>query len=60
MTTIRVCPICGKEYMEYPAISRRDNKIEICSACGTAEALADWIEHMEKEIEEAEDATDIF
>lgn len=39
----RVCPVCGKEYNEYPAISRKDNKTEICSLCGVAEALIDWI-----------------
>jgi ribosomal protein S27AE len=25
------------------AISRKDNKTEICSECGTAEAILDWI-----------------
>lgn len=34
-----VCPICGKDYSGYPAISRKDNKTKICSACGTIEAL---------------------
>lgn len=37
------CPICGKEYQEPPAISRKDNKkdnkTEICPDCGTLEAL---------------------
>lgn len=27
------------------AISRKDNKTEICSACGTLEAVNDWVEH---------------
>lgn len=36
---VRVCPICGKTYKEPPSISRKDNKTEICSECGTAEAL---------------------
>jgi hypothetical protein len=44
-----VCPSCDGfipnnetpgAYMG--AISRKDNKTEICSACGTAEALADF------------------
>lgn len=35
----RICPICGKEYEDYPAISRKDNKTEICPDCGTLEAL---------------------
>ena len=32
-------PICGKEYEDRPAISRKDNKTEICPDCGTLEAL---------------------
>lgn len=38
---IKICPRCGKEYTDYPAISRCDNKTEICSECGLAEALED-------------------
>lgn len=34
-----VCPICKKEIGQYPAISRKDNKTEICSNCGMLEAL---------------------
>ena len=37
----RVCPVCGKEYRDYPAISRRDNKTEICPLCGIDEAIDD-------------------
>lgn len=36
------CPRCGKE-IDYPALSRRDNKTEICSDCGTQEALEDFL-----------------
>lgn len=36
---MRICPICGKEYDEHPAISRKDNETEICPTCGTIEAL---------------------
>ena len=36
---MRTCPKCGKEYQEHPAISRTDNKTEICPDCGTLEAL---------------------
>ena len=39
---MRVCPFCGQPYSEYPALSRTDNKTEICSDCGTLEALADF------------------
>ena len=36
---IRICPICNQLYSEPPALSRKDNKTEICSLCGTREAL---------------------
>ena len=36
---MKTCPICGKEYEDRPAISRKDNKTEICPDCGTLEAL---------------------
>ena len=39
LTGKRVCPVCGKEYSEYPALSRKDNTTEICPECGTREAL---------------------
>lgn len=38
----RICPICGREYTDYPALSRRDNTTEICPACGVDEALDDF------------------
>ena len=38
VTETRICPICGKEYSEYPALSRKDN-VMICPDCGTREAL---------------------
>ena len=38
---IKVCPICNREYSERPALSRRDNKTEICPNCGMLEALED-------------------
>lgn len=40
---IRICPICGNEYTEHPAISRKDNITEICPACGTKEALESFL-----------------
>ena len=36
------CPRCGTYTSDFPAISRRDNKTEICSACGLDEALFDF------------------
>lgn len=37
--TSKVCPRCNEEYTGYPALSRKDNKTEICPDCGTAEAF---------------------
>jgi len=39
----RICPICEKEYAEHPALSRIDNKTEICSKCGNLQAIAIFI-----------------
>jgi len=33
------CPRCKKETEDIPAISRKDNKTEICTDCGTEEGL---------------------
>ena len=35
----KVCPVCGKTYTEVPALSRTDDKTEICPDCGTRQAL---------------------
>ena len=35
----RICPRCHKEYIGYPALSRKDNSTEICPDCGTRESL---------------------
>lgn len=37
------CPICGKQYSGYPALSRTDDRTLICPECGTAEAIAAFI-----------------
>lgn len=34
-----VCPQCGQKFKGFPARSRKDNVTEICSDCGTREAL---------------------
>lgn len=39
---IRVCPKCGCTYSEPPAMSRVDNKTEICPDCGMREAIEDY------------------
>lgn len=38
-TETRVCPICGCDYADHPAISRADDETPICPDCGTREAL---------------------
>ena len=47
-----VCPRCEKETMDYPAISRRDNKTEVCSLCGTAQALQDYFQCSREEADD--------
>lgn len=51
----KICPICKGDIGEYPAISRRDNKTEICSHCGMMEAL----EEFHKANKDDENETDI-
>ena len=40
----RKCPKCDKKYYGYPALSREDNKTEICPKCGAKEALSKYLE----------------
>lgn len=37
-----VCPKCGQNCIERPALSRRDNKTSICPDCGQKEAMEDY------------------
>lgn len=39
MENKKKCPKCNQYYSGYPAISRKDNKTEICSECGMKEAF---------------------
>lgn len=34
-----ICPVCGRQYFETPAVSRRDESMKICSVCAATEAL---------------------
>ena len=43
---MKKCPKCGEVIKGYPAISRRDNKTEICSNCGQIEALEDMAKYL--------------
>lgn len=45
------CPKCKLGYEGYPAISRVDNKTEICPTCGNREALTAWLDNKAKEQE---------
>lgn len=45
-TILPICPSCNKEYDDTPAISRKDNKTEICPTCGTKEALLIFANHI--------------
>lgn len=36
---MRVCPICRQEYGAVPALSRKDNRTEICPICAASEAM---------------------
>ena len=46
-----ICPLCGNEYNDVPALSRTDNKTPICPACGTRQALESAGIKMEKQDE---------
>lgn len=43
---LRNCPRCGNSIIGYPAVSRYDNTTEICSDCGTDEALENMAGYM--------------
>lgn len=45
----KICPRCKEPIVKYPAISRVDNKTEICSKCGILEALQIFINTQKKE-----------
>lgn len=44
----KTCPVCGKKYSDYPALSRRDNFTKICPQCGINEAMDDFFGIFEK------------
>lgn len=49
-----LCPKCDNEIGKYPAISRRDNKTEICSECGEIEAWEDYHKSLEQKFDACE------
>jgi hypothetical protein len=42
------CPRCKKFIKGHPALSRRDNKTNICSECGIEEAMWDFFVYKER------------
>ena len=38
-----ICPSCGSRTRDHPAISRTDNKTEVCSGCGVLEAFKNYV-----------------
>ena len=51
---VKTCSRCNRTYTGYGAISRKDNKMEICSECGQAEALEVFRKHLEEQEKEKE------
>ena len=45
---MKKCPKCGGLLGKRPALSRRDNKTDICSECGYKEAMEDAEEIIKK------------
>lgn len=41
--TLKTCPLCKSKYNAPSALSRKDNKTEICPMCGQKEALEDYL-----------------
>ena len=44
MDQYKTCPKCKQKYFQHSAISRIDNKTNICPVCGIKEALMQFIE----------------
>jgi len=43
MNQYKICPKCKQNYTQHSAISRIDNKTNICPNCGIKEALTQYI-----------------
>ena len=37
------CPMCGEQYVGYPATSRTSGAEDICSNCGTKQAISAYL-----------------
>ena len=49
---MKICPSCLQQYSAMPALSRKDNKTEICPICATQEAMDDSAGLLSKELQE--------
>jgi transcription elongation factor Elf1 len=45
MTSFK-CGICNIFTSEFPALSRKDNKTELCNKCGQNEAMNEYMERV--------------
>lgn len=45
----KICPRCKNYIVGHPALSRVDNRTEICSDCGVLEALEAFINYKNEE-----------
>ncbi len=52
-----ICPVCGRVYSGYPALSRFDNETEICARCGAWEAMAIYWKNC-KDVEKEDNKND--
>lgn len=43
------CPVCNKVVTGFPAISRTDNKTEICADCGVKQAVEQYVNYTMKQ-----------
>ena len=46
---VKKCPNCGAYYILHPALSRLDNKTEICPKCGKEEAVLQLLQYIKEE-----------
>lgn len=56
---MNTCPICGRQYAAPSAISRIDNKTEICPVCGAMESISFLSETQRDEIIKAVEEKEI-
>ena len=60
MKQLMKCPICGKVFTDPPALSRKDNKTQICPDCGVDEALEAFYEADGRSMEDLKKAKEVI